>query len=68
MKTRIEFGSDHVSIICSRTVANFIGSALHIACEDWNPDDELASQATHAFNMGTALNQGDNFEEEEPTP
>lgn len=65
MKTRIEFGSDHVTITCSRTTAEMIGGGLIISSEG-NDDPENRPMMEHLFAMGSALERADNFEEEEP--
>lgn len=65
MKTRIEFGSDHVQIICSKELAKAIGTALEIAYEEH--EDMEPVELDYLWRINKALQDGTNFEEEEPT-
>lgn len=64
MKTRVEQGSDHVTITCSKGVAYNIGAALVSTSEDY---DSFDLPSKHINKIGSALERYENFEEEEPS-
>lgn len=66
MKTRIEQGSGHVTITCSKALAQAIGVAVVSTYEDWDENDNV-EEANHATRFGKALESGQQFEEEEPS-
>lgn len=66
MKTRIEFGSGYVQIICSRTLAAAIGAALEVAFENDADQEHTPIDIDYIWRIAQALNRADNFEEEEP--
>lgn len=72
MKTRIEHGSTHVTLICSPAMANAIGSAIVAASDEIEEDystftPQRFKENQHFLRIGRALEEGQQFEEEEPS-